>query len=174
MADVFRDTLITVVATVVAATGLIGLMALPWTISVPASVLVGVGAVLFDRLVLRRTQLHGSPHAFKISVALSAVAWVASLALAFSLGRQFVDEPNSYAFLTDAAGTTDTPMYLGPATTYRINSIAPPGWQISVECAIIESGEVWYKTSGMGDWVKAEGLMRAPRTGDEMPPDCPS
>lgn len=154
--------------------GLFGLTALPWGITIPASLLVGASALLADLLAFRRPIAPGEPFRRASLILATSVAVVAGLAVAFAAGVEARSPTRTYSYLVTNHDGYLTFGHSVPSIDAQNNSKFQTGDVVHVQCDVTVGDVHWFRLADDAGWLDQEEAMPAPYTGQGQPPTCPA
>jgi hypothetical protein len=166
-----RDISVGLVSAIATAAGLVALTPWSWTITIPASVVLGSGALLTDLLFLRRS--HPATGRRVVIAVLSAIALFAALWLSFFAGRNTQAGPDMYPFVVTAGGGPVAMLKIAPLEGAQSDRALPYGLHVDVDCYVVKSDGRWYRLSRFEGWLRGDEVAQAPYTGRASPPRCP-
>jgi hypothetical protein len=153
--------------------GLIGLVGLPWPISLSASLLLAACVLIGDTIAFGRPAPITKKSGKALVLSLGAFAVLIALVIAFMAGQwsaQFLHSA-SYQFIVTGGVT---PVRALPSDQGGTVSVVEGGDTVYVECGIkYENGSIWYRLSNSSGWLKDSDMVQAPYTGRGSPPECP-
>jgi len=168
-----RDIVGAVFLSTATAATLMSAFAAPWTVALPAALLLGaLGTLLdlryFDRPVQRTTV------AGMLTVrALAAVFAICALGLAFDAGQSAGSGPaQSYSYVANGQLIVDF-VYFAPTMMAQSDRTVAPGTPVHVDCYVTAEGGRWYRLLQDEGWVSDQQFLPALHTGRGTPPHCP-
>jgi hypothetical protein len=168
-----RDIVGAVLLSTATAATLMSAFAAPWTVALPAALLLGtLGTLLdlryFDRPV-QRTTVAGK----RTVRALAAVFAICALGLAFDAGQSAGSgSAQSYAYVANGKLIYDF-IYFAPTMKAQSDSKVAPGTPVRVDCYVTTEEGRWYRLLQDEGWVSDQQFLPALHTGRGTPPLCP-
>jgi hypothetical protein len=153
--------------------GLFGLTSLPWTITMPASFVLGALALLVDLTAFRRPIAPGEPLRGASLIFATSVAVVAGLLLAFEAGLEARSTAHTYTYLVTNHDGLLTVAHSVPSIKAQNNSSFETGELVHVDCAVRIGNVLWFRLAQETGWLNQDEIMPAPYTGQGQPPACP-
>lgn len=170
---VLRDAAVALVLTTATAASLVAMTPWPWTITIPASLLLGALALIVDILFFGRPASVRTSKGRTALVALGTVAGIIALGLAFAIGRNTQPASQPHPFIVTSAGGVTTILKAAPFEAAQKNRVVLPGDTVWVDCYVIARDGRWYRLSDNEGWLRDDEVLPAPHTGVGAPPRCP-